>query len=164
MTENVFVDEDGVPWASPDIQRNYEAALGRFILAFNQLDNYLGEIIETVLKRLGRDDLVGPCVREADFGLRLRFLDLLKHSAEGFGITDVPIADMKSIAGERNILAHGHFDQNPHDGTYRLVGRGKGQPPYYSADRINGLVAQTRKAWSALRHAEAVYVFSDNQV
>ena len=27
-------DEDGAPWASPEIRQEYEAALGRFILEF----------------------------------------------------------------------------------------------------------------------------------
>ncbi len=154
-------EEDDMPWASPEVQANYEAALGRFLLAFNQLDNLLGEVTTTVLTRLGRADLVKACVEDADFATRLRFLDLLKHSTEGQGIASVPIADMKGIGGERNILTHGHFDQNPYDGSYRLVGRGKGQPPYYSADRIDGLKTKAMEAWSALRHAEAFYQFSE---
>jgi len=28
-------DDDDIPWADPEIRVNYEAALGRFILAFN---------------------------------------------------------------------------------------------------------------------------------
>jgi hypothetical protein len=36
----------------PEIRSNYEAALGRFILSFNELDNLLTEIIETILERL----------------------------------------------------------------------------------------------------------------
>ena len=39
MTEDSHPsDDDGTPWASPEITANYEAALGRFILAFNQVD------------------------------------------------------------------------------------------------------------------------------
>ena len=49
-------DDDDVPWASPEIRQQYEAALGRFILAFNELDNLLTEIIQTTLERLDRGD------------------------------------------------------------------------------------------------------------
>ena len=35
MTDEAWDDNDGVPWASPVIRKEYEAALGRFILAFN---------------------------------------------------------------------------------------------------------------------------------
>ena len=48
-------DDDDTPWASPEIRANYEAALGRFILAFNQVDNELTDVIETILRRLKRD-------------------------------------------------------------------------------------------------------------
>jgi hypothetical protein len=51
-------DDDDIPWASPEIRQSYEAALGRFILEFNQVDNLLGDIIETVLTRLKRGELI----------------------------------------------------------------------------------------------------------
>lgn len=119
-------------------------------------------MLGAVLRRLGREDLLKPCVEEADFGLRLRFLDLLKHSTEGQALVDVPVAEMRGIAGERNILAHGHFDQNPYDGSYRLVGRGRGKAPYYAATRVHDLTIQARKAERTLRYAQAVYEFADD--
>jgi hypothetical protein len=37
MTDDDFNDDDDEPpFASPEIQESYEAALGRFIVAFNQ--------------------------------------------------------------------------------------------------------------------------------
>src|SRR5271169_91526 len=62
ILKNEWLSDDDVPWASPEIQQNYEAALGRFMLAFNRLDNILGEILSTVLTRLGRDDIINDCV------------------------------------------------------------------------------------------------------
>jgi hypothetical protein len=157
------MDDDGdygdeeVPWASPEIQQNYEAALGRFMLAFNRLDNLLGEIIETVLVRLGRQDLVNECVC-ASFDMRLRCLDLLRHTGEGDGIQQVPIADIKAINGTRNALAHGHFEQNPFSGSYTVVGRRNSR--YYSAAEIDGLAEKATTAWAALRHSQLFYLFS----
>jgi hypothetical protein len=38
-------DDEDIPWADPQIRLDYEAALGRFILAFNELDYYLSMLI-----------------------------------------------------------------------------------------------------------------------
>jgi hypothetical protein len=118
MTEDDFGDDDyDPPFASPEIQESYEAALGRFIVAFNQMDNLLSRIIETVVKRLGRADLVGACTHR-DFSHKALVLDLLKWSPEGHVLRDISTEDMRQIAGERNHLAHGFFDQNPFSGEY----------------------------------------------
>ena len=84
MTGDEF-DDDDVPWASPEIRQSYEAALG-FILEFNQVDNLLGEVIETVLNRFKRDDLAAQCARWP-FWQKLLVFDLLKSSTEGVGLS-----------------------------------------------------------------------------
>jgi hypothetical protein len=122
MTEEAW-DDDDVPWASPEIRQQYESALGRFILAFNELADLLTEIIETTLERLDRSDLIKVCTQQ-NFALKLLPLDLLISSHEGAAIADVPITLMKQVAGERNTLAHGHFDQNPFDGSYLVTAGG----------------------------------------
>jgi hypothetical protein len=157
MTDKAW-DEDDVPWASPEIRQEYEAALGRFILAFNELDNLLTEIIQRTLGRLDRGDLVKAC-KQQNFALKLLTLDLLKSSREGAAIADVPIPQMKQVAGERNTLAHGHFDQNPFDGSYDIVV--KNVRASYSVERLDGLTQMADKALQALRHASAVYDFSE---
>ena len=149
--------DDDLPWADPQVRVEYEAALGRFMLAFNQLDNLLGNILETVLVRLGRNDLLQPCVGSANFWLRTLVLDLLKHSSEARGIVSVPIDDIKEISKHRNVLAHGHFEQNPFDGSYLIEGRG--QPRDYPAARIDKLTEKALKCWDALRSAEGYYIF-----
>jgi hypothetical protein len=63
MVEN----EEGEPWSySPETRASYEVALGRFILAFNDVDDLVTKLIRLVLWKLGRDDLFGRCV-EKDF-------------------------------------------------------------------------------------------------
>lgn len=153
-------DDDDVPWASPEIKANYEAALGRFILAFNQLDNLLTEIIETVLRRLKRDDLVKAC-SQRDFSNKLLILDLLKSSTVAHGIKDVSVVAMRTVAGERNKLAHGHFDQNPFDGSYDVVS--KNIRSWYSVEMLDGLADKANGCFDELRYSSAYYEFSDDQ-
>lgn len=101
------------------------------------------------------------CVNQADFSQRVRFLDILKQSTEGAGINDVRIDDLRSVAGERNVLAHVHFEQNPYDGSYWLINRAGRTVQHYTAERIDGVANRIQKVWMALRHAEAVYDFAD---
>jgi len=153
------LDDDDVPWASPEIQTAYEAALGRFMLAFNRLDNLLTELIETVLLRLNRRDLVKACTSR-DFWSKLLSAELLKYSTEGRGLTDIPITAMREVATHRNKVAHGHFDQNPFSGDYDIVV--KNVRATYSAEDLDRQTVETTKAWDALRYAEAFYQFSDD--
>lgn len=44
MTDEVW--DDDVPCASPEIRQEYEAAPGRLIVTFNEIDNPLTEFIE----------------------------------------------------------------------------------------------------------------------
>lgn len=143
---------DDTPWASPEIQNGYEAALGRFLLAFNRLDNIISEVISTMLHALKRDDLVVRCTHK-DFAFKLLVLDLLKTSTEGKVLADVPIDLMKQVAGERNVLAHGHFDQNPFDGTYEVVtARVRTE---YPVSRLDDLTSKADVAWDLLRYVDA---------
>lgn len=148
--------DDDFPWASPEIQTNYEAALGGFMLAFNYLDNLLTEVIKLVLDQQARADLVAECTRR-DFWLKLLTLDLLKLSAHGEGIKDVPVDLMREIATHRNKVAHGHFDQNPFSGEYDIVV--KNARAAYSVGDLSALAAKAARATKALRYAQAFYEF-----
>jgi hypothetical protein len=158
MTEPTEDDEDDTPWASPEIQEAYEVALGRFLLAFNRLDILLSEVIGTMLRALKRDDLVVRCTH-SDFAFKLLVLDLLKTSTEGKVLADVSIDLMKQVAGERNVLAHGHFDQNPFDGTYAIVTTKISAE--YPVARLDDLTIKANTAWDALRYVGGYYAFSD---
>lgn len=155
-----FFDDD-VPWADASIRRDYEAALGAFILAFNQLDNLLGKILRITLTNLGRADLIGSNVNNAPFTRRVFLLDILKQSTEGAPIIGVSIDQLLSVAGERNILAHAHFEQNPFDGGYSLVGNKDQVVQEYSAERINQASENVSRVWRALRYVEARFDFAD---
>jgi hypothetical protein len=152
-----FVEDDDIPWASPEIQINYEVALGRFMLAFNRLDNMLSKIIRRVLHELNRDDLAKERLFR-DFGPRLVALDMLKCSTEGDRLKRISIDDMRTLGEKRNHLAHGHFDQNPHDGTYTIETRRTARD--YTPEQIDDLTAKANEAWGALHQAEVAYHFS----
>lgn len=155
-----YEDDDDTPWASPEIQEAYEAALGRFLLAFNRLDNLMSEVIGMILHALKRDDLVVRCTHK-EFSFKILVLDLLKTSTEGKVqvLADVPVDLIRQIAGERNVLAHGHFDQNPFDGTYEVVTTKVRAE--YPVSRLDDLTRKADTAWDALRYVEAYYDFSE---
>src|SRR5215831_6053991 len=134
----------------------YEVALGRFMLAFNEIDNRMTELIELILKRLNREDLINQGTK-TNFSLKLYVLDLLRTSHEGDGITDAPITKLREIAGHRNKVAHGHFDQNLIDGTYDVMSNNVRAD--YPVEKLDGLTAEAEKAIDALRFARACYSF-----
>jgi len=146
-------DEDGVPWASEEIQKDYEAALGAFLVAFNRLDNLLTRVIELLLIALKRHDLVPLCTT-GTFAQKVLTLDLLKHSTEGAVISSVPIETIREIGKHRNIVAHGHFDQNPHSGAYEIVGKKSHQ---YRTELLESQASEATRVWLILRNSEAHY-------
>jgi hypothetical protein len=87
--------------------------------------------------------------------------DLLKDSTEGVGVSNVPIPLLRSVAGQRNLLAHAHFDQNPYGDEYDLIDRKDKKVQLHSAETIDSLVRQINAGWQALRGAEAYYDFCD---
>jgi RNA polymerase sigma factor (sigma-70 family) len=141
-------DNDDVPWSSPEIRIAYEAALGRFILEFNRVDYLLGEVIETVMTRLGRKDLTTKCTGW-DFWLKVLVLDLLTASTEGNRIRNVPVRLLTQLGSDRNKLAHGHFDQNPFSGSYDVVVRNVRRQ--YPVDALNALTEKATEAWTSLQ-------------
>lgn len=151
-------DDENIPFASPEIREGYEAALGRFMLAFNEIDNLLTELIDTILTRLDRTDLIKQCTNQ-NFAPKLLVLDLLKTSSEGDGISDVSIESMRELAIHRNKVAHGHFDQNPFDGSYEVVS--KNVPADYPVQRLDELTADAEGLISALRYGAGYYIFKD---
>jgi len=142
-------DEDDVSWP-PEIRMAYEAALGRFILEFNRVDNLLDKVIETVMTQLGREDLIKQCTR-CDFWVKVLVFELLRASTEGDRIRNVPVQLLTHIQGARNKLAHGHFDQNPFSGSYDIVNRNVRRQ--YSVDALNALTEKATEVWTSLQQS-----------
>jgi hypothetical protein len=151
-------DDDDVPWADPEIRVSYEAALGRFVLAFNEVDYRLTQLIGWELSTRGREDLTATASR-GTFAQRISTAELLATPADASAIASLPFQQLRTLGGHRNILAHGHFDQNPFDGSYRLVLSAKVQD--YPIEKINVLTVELEALAEALRFAEVSYHFSD---
>lgn len=150
-------DFDDSPSTDPQIQADYEAALGRFLVAFNRVDNEVAQLISTVLHLSERRDLIDDLTHKADFSRKLQTLDLLTLATHSGQLKDAPIKEMRQIAGERNTVAHGHFDQNPFDGEYQL--KGKGRYSDYSPKRLDALTRRCNEVWQRLRTIDAGFHF-----
>lgn len=139
MSEPFYYDDfdDGGPteWADPAIRRNYEAALGRLILAHNEVDRNLTVLIQACLKELG-DPASLKAMTNGNFASRLSNLAAIKQLCPTFPLAGIDVNSLTALNGERNVVAHGHFEQNPYDGDFVLI-RAKQQFENYSAERLD---------------------------
>jgi hypothetical protein len=139
---------DDAPFTDPAIREDYERALGKFILAFNEVDYWLSQLIAHELEARDRSDIikrdaVGP------FAERLNRLELLATGAKQNKLSSIPFDRLREIASERNHLAHGHMDQNPYDRSYEIVMKQKAR--HYPASRMLTLADELLTAASNLR-------------
>ncbi|MBV8191288.1 MAG: hypothetical protein JO339_28900 [Alphaproteobacteria bacterium] len=149
------------PWADPEIQKGYQAALGEFIVTFNRLDAALTKILRFALGDAGKLGLFSQ-IRAQGYGAKLQALELLQISPSMVAIHGLPIDEMRKIAAIRNFLAHAHFDQNPFDGTYELIPPKSDKRPserHLKEAAIRRWTEQADKVCFSLRHSEAHYVF-----
>jgi hypothetical protein len=157
MDDDTSWDED-IPSADPAIRTEYEAALGRFILAFNETDYRLSQVIAAELAERGHPDL-GATAAKGTFAQRLEKLEILVSSTTNRQLLAIPVAKLKSLNGDRNKLAHGHFDQNPYDGTYTVIQRAKARD--YPVSKILDLTQELTGIIEILKTAELLYHFDD---
>lgn len=92
------------------------------LVAFNKIQNFVSDMIYTVLAQAGREDLVSRTVGK-QFMSQVDALELLVVGIEG--APRVPYARLKALADKRNEFAHGHFSSD--DETGEMVIRGKGK-------------------------------------
>jgi hypothetical protein len=151
-------EDDDIPFADPAIRTDYEAALGQFILAFNEVDYRLSQVIRSELSHRGRTELastaaIGP------FAQRLSTLEILASAAPSGSLSAIPVVRLRSLNTDRNNLAHGHFDQNPFDGSYWIVLAAKARD--YPVVLIRSLAEELAKIADQLRTTEILYDFED---
>lgn len=148
--------DDGVTWADPQIRTDYEAALGRLILAHNEIDLQVTLLIERCISRLGNSPAL---VKLASGGLleRLQNLKMLKALPIDLELGALDLDRLVRLNGDRNIVAHGHFEQNPFDGDHVLVDA-KQRKHDFPTDRLNRVTDELRHA---ARHLSAVVAFYD---
>jgi hypothetical protein len=151
-------DDDDIHWADPAIRTAYEAALGQFILAFNEVDYRVSQVIRLELTRRGHSDLAATACN-GRFAQRLETLAMLATS-EGGHLGATPLARLRSLNTHRNNLAHGHFDQNPFDGSYKLALNKKIGD--YPTERMLTLTSELTQIAEQLRSTEVLYAFDIN--
>ena len=150
-----WIDE---PYADPQIQKDYEAALGAFLVVFNAIENTINDIIVLALQKSGRADILKQLDNDS-FNRKLTTLDLISVAYP----TAVPQSvtnQLRNLATQRNRLAHGHFDQNPFDGTYQVVTSRSGPKPI-PVPQIQTLTEHAETVWEKLRFADAYFFFYD---
>lgn len=160
LTEADYADDDDTPSADPNIQLKYEAALGEFVVEFNRLDDTVGKVLSYALAEIDRGHLSKQYLA-APFSQRVDLLDLLGGS-DVLKLKAAPIARLKEISATRNILVHAHFDQNPFDGSYTLVQ--KGRESHLKAEAIRRLSKQVSDVTHKLGYHEAVWAFRDTGI
>ena len=95
--------DEGIAWADPAIRTEYEAALGRFILAFNEADYRLSQVIAAELAKLGHSDLAETATK-GNFAQRLEKLELLVSSTKDQQLSALPVTKLRSFNTDRNTL------------------------------------------------------------
>jgi hypothetical protein len=150
--------EDDVPWADPQIQEEYELALGRFLVGFNRIEAIVSDLIVRSLLQLGRETEIAAAL---DQHLKRRVEDLVKLLRLA-GKPTVPAPDIDALAIQRNSLAHGHFEQNPFSGEYVIIGRNREPAPEkWSPATIGEMQEKADALYSELRNVEATFFFDD---
>jgi hypothetical protein len=150
-------ENDYIPSADPAIRTSYEAALGQFILAYNEVDYRVSRVIRLELTRRGQPDLADTASK-GQFVQRLETLAILGTSKDSH-LTALPLAKLRTLNADRNTLAHGHFDQNPYDGAYTLALKEKTRD--YPVQRVLTLADELAQIAERLRITEILYDFED---
>ena len=146
-----------IPTADPRIQKDYEAALGAFLVAFTRIENTASDIIFLALEQAGRKDILNR-LRGDSFRRKLVTLELISL-AHPRPLQKSAIDELRDLAARRNELAHGHFHQNPFDGSYEILTDRKALP--MPVTQLKQLTERAESAWDTLRYAEAYFSFDD---
>jgi len=170
-TENPFDDagdgfEDDGPWADPAIRAEYEAALGRLILAFNEVDFQLTAVIKLAVEKLDGAEALRE-LASGRFYQRMANLKMLQALSNELHLSKINDAKLLELNEFRNTVAHGHFDQNLADGSYVLLESERGYKEQrakmrqdFPATRLDEISEEMRQQAYALRGVQAVYAFS----
>lgn len=153
------------PIADPAIREGYQSALGRFMMAHNEVDFWMTGILAKAVKMLDPNGTLDGLAL-GDFATRATNLALLMKVAPHLSLGGVGNGRLHELNGTRNILAHSHFDQDPWDGTYEIV---KARHRSLTEKRLknlnaNNIDAQAKELQEIAAHMSAVFDFIDHPV
>lgn len=143
-----FDGEIDIPWADPSIRRDYEAALGRLILAFNSVDLYVTRLLECYLRKMGDPPILRK-LATGNFAQRIENLAMLEAMPMKLTLKGTNFDRLKELNRLRNIVAHGHFEQNPFMGDYRLI-TNKKRHDEFSTERLDKITSELEREAAAL--------------
>ena len=149
--------DDQLSADASQIQGEYEAAVGAFLVTFNGIENTINEIIYLAMQKCERPNILKQLENDS-FSRKLTTLELISLAFPKVAkkrLTD----ELRCIASQRNDLAHGYFKQNPFDGSYEIVTRGKSRSK--SAAEIDRLTERAGKCWHDLRYGVAHFEFEE---
>lgn len=148
--ENPFWDDE-TPSADPQIQLDYEALLGRFFVQFNRIENAVSDLLWRGLEKLGKTELFTEANKGQLYGrlfnLQLIMLAMPTHTHL------IPYDRVRVLANRRNELAHGHFEQNPFDGSYKIIGRKLDDGKDWPREKLEALIKETEEIVEEVRRA-----------
>ena len=137
-----------------------EKQQGFGVLPGRRVENTASDIIYLALEQGGRKD-ISTRLRGDSFRRKLVTLELISL-AHPRPLPKSAIDELRDLAARRNELAHGHFHQNPFDGSYEILTNRKALPmPVTHLKQLKQLTERAESAWDTLRSAEAYFVFDD---
>lgn len=166
-------DDDGCEdqtFADPNIRVEYEAALGRLILAHNEVDFRLTKALERVVLRIAPDRSLIKFAT-GTFAQRLNNLEMFQKISANLYAVRVDVTKLRTLNAIRNDVAHGHFDQDPFDGSFTIIGDGRGtgkKPSQYEATTLHEAekalleIASTLKVHEVFGDLPRTYVLPPN--
>ena len=119
-----WIDE---PFADPAIREEDTKALGRLILAHNEVDFWISALLTKAVAKIEPDGALDG-LTDGNFYQRATNLMLLMKLAPQLPLGGVGKARLLELNSFRNTLAHGHFDQDRYEGRFEVVrARRRGQ-------------------------------------
>lgn len=109
------------PFAGPEMRKKYELALGRFLVAFNAVEDHMRFTAAEICRSLGVPELWKDHLVKDDFSRQLKNLRLLVLASPYF--KDIRFDDLMALNAERNKLAHGHYEQDLFTDEFEIVGK-----------------------------------------
>ena len=163
--EDFDPDDFDPPIADPAIRAEYQDALGRFIMAHNEVDFWLKGILTKAVKMLAPDGSLDSLAM-GDFAARVAHLNLLMKTAPHIGFGNAGNGRLAELNSTRNILAHGYFDQDPYEGTYEIV---RNRHRTLASERLTNhnaasINTQATELEEIASHMSAVFDFIDHPV
>lgn len=86
---------------------------------------------------------------KGSFTARLNHLRTLNNRFPELKLRDLQFEELVALNELRNVVAHGHFDQNPFQGDYALIGKTRRDD--FPAKRLDEITARLEEAANVIK-------------